>query len=61
MIKQPGTKAHCDGEINWGKIFFNLLARTLEIIFYMTLQRLIGRKSAIFSGDLTFGIRTIWV
>ena len=50
-------KALCDSETNLGSNFFRQLAMVLDIILYRMLQRLIGRKSLAFSGDLIFEIR----
>ena len=61
VMSLPGTKALWVGEITERRIYFKRLAKTLEIILYITLQRLIGWKSDIFSGCLTFGINTIFV
>ena len=43
------------------RIGFSLLARTFEIILYVTLQRLMGLNSLILDGRLVFGTRTIFV
>ena len=43
------------------RIGFSLLARTFEIILYVTLQRLMGLNSLILDGRLVFGTRKIFV
>lgn len=49
------------GEILPLRINFNLLAKNLEKILYITLQRLIFPKSETLEGDFSFGIRAIKV
>jgi hypothetical protein len=58
VINLPEIKALCVQEIIFGNTIFSLLASTLEINFYKTLQRLIGLKSETNSGCNFFGIRT---
>jgi hypothetical protein len=42
VIRRPRIKALCLGATMAGKIFFNRLARTFDIILYKTLHKLIG-------------------
>ena len=43
IINRLGTKALCESDITFGKISFNLLAKTLDTILDTTFPRLIGR------------------
>ena len=47
MMKRPSVKAVWFSDTISERIDFNLVAKTLEIILYVTLERLIGRKSFI--------------
>ena len=57
----PGTKALWFFDIMELRIDLSLLAKTLEIILYDTLHKLMGRNSLIFVGLFVLGIRTIFV
>ena len=61
VICLPSTKTLCSSLITSGRIFFNLLARTMEIILYIMLHKLIGLNSVIFGGHFTFGMRHMYV
>jgi hypothetical protein len=55
----PGTNVDCSSEMISGGILFNLFASALEIILYITLQRLIGQNWLKDIGFWTFGTKTI--
>jgi hypothetical protein len=61
VISLPGIKALWELEMITGNTPLSLLAKTLEIILYKTLQRLIGRKSVTQTGLGTFGIKAILI
>jgi hypothetical protein len=61
VICLSAMKALYASEIICGKIPFSLLTITFDIILYKTLQKLIGRKLTMDTGDFIFGMRAIWV
>jgi len=60
-ILRPGRKANCDGPITSASAAFNLIAMTLEIHLYITVQQEIGRKSFMHDGFSTLGTRAMRV
>ena len=53
--------AHCVLDTSLGRIFLRRLAMVLEIILYITLQRLMGQNSFGVEGDSILGIRAMKV
>ena len=60
-IRRLDMKALWVSDTSLGMIFLRWFAIVLEIILYMTLQRLMGRKSLGLAGDFILGMREIKV
>lgn len=61
VISRFATKSYCVSEMILGSIRFSLVDKTLDIILYLTLQRLIGQNSVIETGMSVFGIKHMLV
>lgn len=60
-MERSWIKAECLGEIHFGRISLRPLARTLDIILYITLQRTMSQKSFMVVGLDFLGMRKIVV
>ena len=61
VINLLGTKALWVSEIKFGRMSLSRLTKILDMIFYGTLHRLMGRYCVINSRSLVFWISAMWV
>ena len=61
VISLSETNALCASEIMFGRMFFNLLARTFETNREETFAKLTGQYSVMCCGSFFLGISSIWV